>query len=523
MGSDDLDDPKVYVAPPSYEHEPSIIRYFGLVVTNQRFDNTKIPNLPECVAEDHKQMSEILSHPYICKYNEDDCIFLKDASLSALVNSMETMEGKIKKALREMKEQQEQNALTEELEGMKVEASSKKGEEDDDDISLGDQSAGGGTDDDVSVASKASGSSKISALTKNSAWSRKSKKSEGGDDDGSVGSRDSKGSKRSRFSKGSRFSKKSDTSNDLSTLPSTLLGQLGVAEHDDEFEEYDTKQDVKIQRQNLSKILRKQPPEACVAFFVYFCTHAVTIRKSGSGDGQFFLCKDSSWASSSKLRKSALSLPQFTAMLKRIPCNHKTVCLDVVHSKKPKDTLFRTRIMYPQPDIYDKVSNLGETTCIGSCMSGLTGIAAMKYAKYNQEEEEEDKRLKEMEEEAERKKRLAPIQKKGLEGGDEKKEDGGGDSSSKDDSTMTSVKQARRPKRDSMMIVRQEEADKERKRVSMIRRQETLKNAPNPHSKKEKFKKLAVVRVLQRLNRSTRRKLNKMVESWSNRCEGSET
>lgn len=150
-------------------------------------------------------------------------------------------------------------------------------------------------------------------------------------------------------------------------------------QHDDAFEEYDTKQDIKLQRRNVSKLLQKQPAEACIAFFIYFCTHAVTVKRSGSGDGQFFLCKDSSWASSTKLRKSALSLSKLTSMLKRIPCKHKTVCLDVVHSEKPKDTLFRTRIMYPQPDIYDKIANLGEATCIGSCMSGLTGVTAMKY------------------------------------------------------------------------------------------------------------------------------------------------
>jgi hypothetical protein len=159
-----------------------VIRYFGLVVTNQMFDNNKVPNLPECVLEDHKQMSEILSHPYICKYHEDDCIFLKDASLSALVNSIETMEGKISKAIGEMREQQAQNALNEELEGMRVDASKNEDGDDDgdddDDVSLGDKSAISGLDDDQSVASKASGSSKISALTKNSGWSRKSKKSE---------------------------------------------------------------------------------------------------------------------------------------------------------------------------------------------------------------------------------------------------------------------------------------------------------------------------------------------------------
>ena len=99
----------------------------------------------------------------------------------------------------------------------------------------------------------------------------------------------------------------------------------------------------------------------------------------------------------------------FTAMLRKIPCKSKTVCLDVVHSQKPKDTLFRTRVMYPQPDIYDKVANLGDAVCIGSCMSGLTGAAAARYMKNNEVEEAQDLKMKQMEEEAEKKKRLAPF------------------------------------------------------------------------------------------------------------------
>ena len=104
LGSDDLDDPKVYVAPPDYKLDPSSVRYFALVVTNQLFDASKITNLDDAVAEDHKELNTILSHPYKCKYREEDCIFLKDASLSALQNSMEAIEGKVKNAIDQIRE-----------------------------------------------------------------------------------------------------------------------------------------------------------------------------------------------------------------------------------------------------------------------------------------------------------------------------------------------------------------------------------------------------------------------------------
>ena len=92
LGSDDLEDPKVYVCPPEYSNEPSAIRYFGIVVTNAMFDASKIPPLDTSVVNDHNSLSELLSHPYKCKFREDDCIFLRDASLSAVVNSMESLQ-----------------------------------------------------------------------------------------------------------------------------------------------------------------------------------------------------------------------------------------------------------------------------------------------------------------------------------------------------------------------------------------------------------------------------------------------
>ena len=390
LGPDDLDDPKIYIAPPDYEHDESVVRYFGLVITNQKFDAKKIPDLDTCVLEDHKQISEILSHPYMCKFREDDCIFLKNPSMSALVNTMDSMEGKISRAIEELRQDEptEQGSLA----GMSVgvDNAEEGPDNNNDDMSLGDQSAA--TETAASVTSKNSAHSKVSALTKHSAFSSKF--------GGTKSNMSSKKNAESRKRAGSPKSRRTGSFIGESSMDDLSLA--GEVERDNDFEEYDTKRDIPAQRQKISKLLEQQPPENQVAFFIFYCTHVISIKKSGPSDGMYFLCSDTSWASSKKVRKSALPLVQFTAMLRKIPCKSKTVCLDVVHSQKPKDTLFRTRVMYPQPDIYDKVANLGDAVCIGSCMSGLTGAAAARYMKNNEVEEAQDLKMKQMEEEAQK-------------------------------------------------------------------------------------------------------------------------
>jgi len=164
-------------------------------------------------------------------------------------------------------------------------------------------------------------------------------------------------------------------------------------DHDPSFEEFDDRASVNLQRSTLSTLLKKQPVAQQIGLFVYLATHTVTVQKSGTNDGMYFLMKDTSWSSSARVRKTSLSLTKFTSLLKSIPCKHKTVCLDVVHSLRPKDTMFRTRIMYPQPEIYDKVASMGEAFCIGSCMSGLTGAEAMKFIINKKKEKEKAKKI----------------------------------------------------------------------------------------------------------------------------------
>ena len=69
-----------------------------------------------------------------------------------------------------------------------------------------------------------------------------------------------------------------------------------------------------------------------------------------------------------------------------------------------------------------------------------------------------------------------------------------------------------------MMLVRQEFEEKERARISMIRKQETLSKI-NPKSRRQKAKKLPGIKVLVKIGGGARRRLNKMVASWSNRWE----
>lgn len=107
----------------------------------------------------------------------------------------------------------------------------------------------------------------------------------------------------------------------------------------------------------------------------------------------YFCCHDTSLNSGGHIRRSSISLNKLAGFVKSLQCAHKTCLLDVVHSDRPKDTMFRTKILYPQPDIYDKIANLGQCSVIGSCMSGLTGKAAMRMMVKMKKESNDEVRI----------------------------------------------------------------------------------------------------------------------------------
>ena len=361
----------MYFAPPGYNNEPSAVRYFALVITNQNFSASKIPNLPDNVEADHKSLSDIVSHPYKCKFREDDCIFLKDASLAALTNSMDSIEGKIKGAIDEIRERMSKPgelSLAGSRKSAKVRpplrhrppnpptlltnprfrallqsSASKKPDEDEEDAAdTGDKDSD--DDDDKSVGSNISALSKGSAFSGVSGVSKLSSKKEI-DDDKSVNSKGSKGSKSTaktaKSKRSQRSSVRSDPSISQMNIRSSVL-HIGQTDHDPTVEEYDHKKDIAIQRQQLGKFLMSQPPEAQVALVVYLCTHAITLKKTGTGDGMYFLTTDSSWTSTKKLRKSSISLPKFCDWLKRI--GEKSRLLPCARSPPKPSIVSRRRV-----------------------------------------------------------------------------------------------------------------------------------------------------------------------------------
>ena len=338
-------------------NQPPCIRYFGLVITNQQFESAKIPDLHKSVLADHDKLSNTMSHPYLCKFAEDDCIFLKDASLSALVNSFETIEGKMGVAIEALRRSEEQGRVVEE------DPSSPKNEKDKDkgkDKDTDNDNDAESVDDSIVSAGAASPKSISKSISISIASPSPSERSLGSSSSPSRGAPPS-------------------PSPSLASASAIAIAATPPQVQDTTFEEFDSKQTQRLKRLAIAASIQKQPVEARFGFFIYFCTHALTIQKSGTLDGMYFMLHDTSWNSSAQVRKSSLSLAKFCSFVKKIPCLHKTTLLDVVHLDRPKDTMFKTKIMYPQPEIYDKIATQGGTTCIGSCMSGLTGAQAMKY------------------------------------------------------------------------------------------------------------------------------------------------
>jgi len=373
LGSDDLDDPKSYTAPPNYQNTLPCVRYFSIVITNQTFSSAKIPDTNPAVLKDHQAISNILSHPYLCKFGEDDCIFLRDASRDAIINCFETVSGLIAKEAERIR----QEKIAE------VTGESGEGGRDENVLDDGSMSAN-------SLASPKSSSSRASGVASPAS---------------SVVSSPSKSPSKGSISGGGSVADSSITGNSVTTLATattsstTTTTDSGNGGVDEAFEEADFRKELTLQREKIAATVRRLPPENQIGFLLYFSTHALTIQKSGSHDGIYFTCHDTSLKSSSQVRRSSLSLAKLCSFIKALPCVHKTCLLDLVHLDRPKDTLFKTKILYPNPEIYDKIATLGGCSVIGSCKCGVTGREAVKLMM--EKKKKGDAKGKDLEEEEE--------------------------------------------------------------------------------------------------------------------------
>ena len=50
--------------------------------------------MPECVSNDHDALRKALIHPYLARFEDEDCFFLKDVSANAVRNSLQALAGK---------------------------------------------------------------------------------------------------------------------------------------------------------------------------------------------------------------------------------------------------------------------------------------------------------------------------------------------------------------------------------------------------------------------------------------------
>ena len=85
LGAEDLPHPPVYFAPKGYMAEPSETRQFACVITCSRYITPKLEDLAPHYMQDHEELRGAIIHPYLAKYKDEDCVFMKDPSKSGVL------------------------------------------------------------------------------------------------------------------------------------------------------------------------------------------------------------------------------------------------------------------------------------------------------------------------------------------------------------------------------------------------------------------------------------------------------
>mmetsp|Transcript_31265 Transcript_31265/g.99336 ORF Transcript_31265/g.99336 Transcript_31265/m.99336 type:complete len:944 (-) Transcript_31265:177-3008(-) len=103
----------------------------------------------------------------------------------------------------------------------------------------------------------------------------------------------------------------------------------------------------------------------CKSLLVIMQTHMTRVSRGGH-KGSYFMMADSNWNSTSMAAQTSVSLKEFCNTIREIECDHKTVVLDVAHNLKPMESIFRTRFLYPPPDLGTVAAQMCECPVIMS-------------------------------------------------------------------------------------------------------------------------------------------------------------
>lgn len=106
---------------------------------------------------------------------------------------------------------------------------------------------------------------------------------------------------------------------------------------------------------------------------IYVSAYVGQIKSGNKGAGTFLVLANTSWRNSEQILNTAMSMDEFTAAVRELPFRDRVVVLDVVHAPFPvDDSRFRSRVLYPPPDLYAMVSRDAEAVVLGSCLLGTS-------------------------------------------------------------------------------------------------------------------------------------------------------
>mmetsp|Transcript_37602 Transcript_37602/g.101955 ORF Transcript_37602/g.101955 Transcript_37602/m.101955 type:complete len:863 (-) Transcript_37602:894-3482(-) len=224
LGDDDLPNPTTHVAPDDYQIRKSSLKQYAFIVHCTKFDSPRIPDLKPLLHKDHEELVTTLTHPYLCRYNAEDCIFCENITKDTFLHNFDTMKRKV------------------------------------------------------------------------------------------------------------------------------------------------------------------QAPDA--SFFFYFSTHCAYVQR-GKHKGSYFMFSDSNYHTLDLLDETGLSIPALVELLKEVPCNDRTLVLDITHEPRPHDTLLRSKYFYPPRSIYRKIAVDSSWVVIGSCKLGTAAVGGSKKEGEDDDEGEE--------------------------------------------------------------------------------------------------------------------------------------
>ncbi len=92
LGKDDLPTPRVFNAPSDYDPMDDFdLDGYALIVTVNKFNQNKLPEQHESSNSDHVLIEEVIAHDFICKYRQENVIFLKNPSCAEFLEALQRL------------------------------------------------------------------------------------------------------------------------------------------------------------------------------------------------------------------------------------------------------------------------------------------------------------------------------------------------------------------------------------------------------------------------------------------------